>query len=58
MTYKEFQDFALVHYYQGGDAVVECWEESDFNGYLAEVGEMTKESALALFKMYKGVRYG
>jgi hypothetical protein len=58
MTYKEFQTLALVHYNQGGDAVVECWDESDFNDYLAEVGEMTKESALALFEMYRGVRYG
>ena len=57
MTYKELQTLALAHYNQGGDAVVECWDESDFNEYIAEVGEMTRESALALFKMYEGVRY-
>ena len=58
MTYKELQTLALAHYNQGGDAVVECWEERDFNAYVAEVGEMTREDALALFKMYRGVQYG
>ena len=58
MTYKELQVLALAYYNQGGDAVVECWEESDFNAYVAEVGEMTKERALALFKLYKEVQYG
>ena len=58
MTYQELQTLALAHYNQGGDAVVECWEESDFNEYVAEFGEMTHEAALALFRMYEGVRYG
>ena len=58
MTYNELQDFALAHYNQGGDVVVECWEESDFNEYIADFGKMTHEAALALFKMYEGVQYG
>lgn len=58
MSYEEFQALALKNYHCGGDAAYECWEKSDFDAYVAEVGEMTVDKALDLFNMYLNVGYG
>ena len=57
MTYKEFKAFGKANYCNGGDVIFECWEESDFNEYVNEFGEMTKENAENLCGMYKSVEY-
>ena len=49
MTWNEFYKMAKEHYNNGGDGIVECWTEQDFNEYIQEFGEMTKETALAMF---------
>ena len=56
MNYTEFMAYAQANYNKGGDAIVECWEEKQFDEYVAECGPMTKEHADALMGMYEGVR--
>ena len=58
MNYTEFMAYAQANYNKGGDAIVECWERSDFDAYVNEFGKMTKEAAQDLCKMYKEVAYG
>ena len=38
MNYKEFIAYAEKNYNKGGDAIVECWDENQFNEYVAECG--------------------
>lgn len=52
MTYKEFMDFALENYENGGDAYYECWTEEVYKNFCETYGEMTKEKALESFKLY------
>lgn len=50
LTWKEFYKLALRNYENGGDGFVECWDESTFNEYVAELGPITEEAALQMFK--------
>lgn len=50
MTYKELMDYAKQHYCKGGDSVLECWDERYFNDYVEQFGEITKRTALAIFR--------
>ena len=50
MTWSEFRALAIKNYNNGGDAVIECWTESDFDEYVQEFGPMTQEKALAMFE--------
>lgn len=45
LSWQEFKALALAHYNNGGDGVVECWSESDYD----EIGHMTKTEALDMF---------
>ena len=45
LTWKQFRALAMKHYNNGGDAVIECWNESDYD----EVGHMTEAEALEMF---------
>ena len=56
MNYQEFMAYAKKNYNNGGDAIVECWDEKQFNEYVAECGPMTKERADDLMGMYEEVR--
>ena len=56
MNYNEFMAYAQKNYNNGGDAIVECWEEKQFDEYVAECGPMTKERADDLMGMYEEVR--
>ena len=56
MDYKEFMAYAQANYCKGGDAIVECWEEKQFDEYVAECGPMTKERADALMGTYEEIR--
>lgn len=49
ITWPEFLALAKANYNNGGDGVVECWTEADFDEYTAEFGPMTKADALQMF---------
>lgn len=49
ITWPELLTLAKTHYNDGGDGVVECWTEADFDEYTAEFGPMTKADALQMF---------
>lgn len=53
MTYREFMEYAQQNYCNGGDCIVECWDELSFRYYCAEFGPMTKEKANSLFRLYR-----
>lgn len=50
LTWKEFYKLALKNYENGGDGIVECWDESTFNEYVAEFGLITEKVARDMFK--------
>lgn len=49
MTWKEFYKLALRNYKNGGDGIVECWDENTFNEYVAEFGPITEKVAQEMF---------
>ena len=56
MSFEELYNLALKNYENGGDCVVECWDENTLAEYEAEFGKMTKERALAMFRTVDSVR--
>lgn len=56
MNYQEFMAYAKKNYNNGGDAIVEYWDEKQFDEYVAECGPMTKECADALMGTYEEIR--
>ncbi len=53
LTYEELIEYAMKHYRNGGDAVVECWGRQEFDDYVKEAGPITKAQALRLFRLCK-----
>ncbi len=53
LTYEEFIALAQENYNRGGDVVVECWDQRQFDYYVKEFGAMTKTKALQTFRLYK-----
>lgn len=53
LTYEEFIALAQENYNRGGDVVVECWDQRQFDYYVKEFGTMTKTKALQTFRLYK-----
>lgn len=49
LTWKEFYKLALRNYENGGDGIVECWDENTFNEYVEEFGPITEKVALDMF---------
>ena len=49
ITWPELLKLAREHYNAGGDGIVECWTESDFDEYVQEYGPMTERQALDMF---------
>ena len=49
LTWKEFYKLALRNYENGGDGIVECWDERTFNEYVNEFGPITEKVALNMF---------
>jgi hypothetical protein len=43
-------ELSLKHYTTGGDGYYECWDERQFNEYVAEFGPITKRKALEMYK--------
>ena len=60
LTWKEFYKLALRNYENGGDGIVECWDENTFNEYVAEFGPITEKTAHEMFDtamdIYKDMR--
>lgn len=56
LTYAEFMALAQENYCKGGDCVVECWDEVEFNDYVKEFGPITKEKAYSIFRLYASRR--
>ena len=52
LTYEEFIALAKENYSRGGDVVVECWDQRQFDFYVKEFGAMTKTKALQTFRLY------
>ena len=50
LTWKEFYKLALRNYENGGDGIVECWDENTFNEYVAEFGSITEKVARNMFE--------
>ena len=50
LTWKEFYKLALKNYENGGDGIVECWDENTFNEYVAEFGPITEKVARGMFE--------
>lgn len=50
LTWKELYKLALRNYENGGDGIVECWDESTFNEYVAEFGPITEKAAMDMFR--------
>ena len=50
LTWKEFYKLALKNYENGGDGIVECWDENTFNEYVAEFGPITENVARDMFE--------
>lgn len=51
LTWAEFYDFALKNYANGGDVIVECWDENEFNEYVETFGPITYEIAKSIFNL-------
>lgn len=52
LTYLQFISLGQLYYNEGGDHIVECWSEEDFNEYVEMFGDMTDLRALDMIKMY------
>lgn len=50
LSYEEFIALAQKYYNQGGDGIVECWDETMFNEQIEMFGGMTKSVALSIIK--------
>ena len=55
LNYKQFMEFALAHYNEGGDGCYECWDELSFRVYVEEFGPMTEKKALKIFREYNSI---
>lgn len=52
LTYEEFIALAKENYTKGGDSVVECWRQADFDEYVKEFGPMTEARAKRILELY------
>lgn len=55
LTYAELIELAKRHYNEGGDGIVECWSERDFDEYVKECGPVTLDIALSIMGLYDEV---
>lgn len=47
--WKEFYRLALQNYENGGDDIVECWDENTYNEYVHKFGPITEKVAHQMF---------
>jgi hypothetical protein len=55
LSFEDFQALAIQHYNNGGDAIVECWDEQTYDDYVEEFGYITEETALKIFRTNKAL---
>lgn len=48
VTFTELVELAQKHYNEGGDGIVECWDENTYNSYISMFGPITRKTALQL----------
>lgn len=48
VTFEELQKLALKHYNEGGDGIVECWDQNTFDEYVRMFGPISKRAAMRL----------
>lgn len=51
LTYEELIAYAMKHYNEGGDGIVECWDETTFNTYVEMFGAITEKDAKMLINL-------
>lgn len=49
LSFKDLYELARANYENGGDTIVECWDERTFNDYVREFGPITEKDALEMF---------
>lgn len=49
LTFEELMNLAKKHYNNGGDGVVECWDENTYNTYIDQFGPITEKVAFQIF---------
>ena len=52
LTYAELITLAKKHYNEGGDGIVECWSERDFDEYVKEFGPVTVGIAFSIMEVH------
>lgn len=52
LTYAELIALAKKHYNEGGDGIVECWSEKDFDEYVEEFGPVTLRIAFDIMELH------
>lgn len=55
LSFDEFMALANENYSNGGDSIVECWDERTFNEYVSMFGPVTKGKAMKMFKLHRSV---
>lgn len=55
LTFEDLQALALQHYNNGGDVIVECWDEQTYDFYVEEFGCITEKVALKIFRTNKAL---
>jgi len=50
LSYKECMEDSLKHYNKGGDRYYECWDQQEFDDYVKQFGEITKNKALEMYR--------
>jgi hypothetical protein len=53
INYKDFIRIGQAMYHEGGDVLVECWSEKDFERYTKEFGRITARKAYKMCRDYK-----
>lgn len=52
LTYAELIALAKKHYNEGGDGIVECWSERDYDEYVKEFGPVTLGIAFSIMELH------
>lgn len=52
LTYLEVIAYAEAHYKEGGDIIVECWDETFYNMILEMSGKITRKDLDAVMRVH------
>ena len=51
VTFDELVELAKKHYNEGGDGIVECWDQTTFDTYVEMFGPISKRCAMRLVRL-------